>query len=78
MRADLRAVEDVHAITGTLKLFLRDLPIPLLTFDAYDLCLIAARTGSEGESLEMLRVALSRLPPAHYNTLKHLMKHLNK
>ena len=78
MCADLSVVEDIHAITGTMKLFLRELPIPLLTFDAYDLCLIAARTGSVGESLEMLKVALSRLPPAHYNTLRHLMRHLHK
>ncbi len=78
MCADLLAVEDIHVITGTMKLYLRELPIPLLTFDAYDLCLIAARTGSLVESLEMLRVALTRLPPAHYNTLRHLMRHLNK
>ena len=31
----LRSVEDVHVITGLLKLYLRLLPIPLITFDAY-------------------------------------------
>lgn len=78
MDADLKSVEDIHALTGAMKLYLRELPVPLMTFDAYDICLIAARTGSVGESLEMLKVALSRLPPAHYNTLRHLMRHLHK
>lgn len=78
MDADLKSVDDIHALTGAMKLYLRELPVPLMTFDAYDICLIAARTGSIGESLEMLKVALSRLPPAHYNTLRHLMRHLHK
>lgn len=78
MHADLESVTDIHALTGALKLYFRELPVPLMSFDAYDLCLIAARTGSLGESLEMLKVALSRLPPAHYNTLRHLMRHLHK
>ena len=78
MDADLKSVEDIHAITGAMKLYLRELPVPLMTFDAYDICLIAARSGSVGESLEMLKVAVSRLPPAHFNTLRHLMRHLHK
>lgn len=78
MSADLSKVEDIHALTGALKLYLRELPIPLVTFDSYDLCLIAIRSGSVGESLDMLRKALDRLPPSHYNTLKHLMRHLHQ
>lgn len=31
----LRSVEDVHTLTGLLKLYLRLLPIPVITFDAY-------------------------------------------
>lgn len=31
----LRTIEDVHVITGALKLYLRLLPIPLITFEAY-------------------------------------------
>jgi len=42
MHADLQVIEDIHAITGALKLYLRELPIPLMTFDAYDIFLIAA------------------------------------
>lgn len=31
----LKAYDDIHVITGVLKLYLRSLPIPLITFDAY-------------------------------------------
>lgn len=78
MCADLSQFEDIHALTGAMKLYLRELPIPLVTFDVYDLCLIAVRMSSKEESLEMLRVALERLPPSHYNTLRHLIRHLHQ
>ena len=32
---------DIHAVTSALKLYLRELPIPLITYEAYDLCVIA-------------------------------------
>lgn len=32
---------DIHAVTSALKLYLRELPIPLVTYEAYDLCVIA-------------------------------------
>ena len=78
MSADLSKFEDIHALTGAMKLYLRELPIPLVTFDVYDLFLIAVRMGSQEESLEMLAVALERLPPPHYNTLRHLIRHLHQ
>lgn len=42
MHADLASYDDPHAIAGALKLYFRELPIPLITFDNYDLVLIAA------------------------------------
>jgi len=40
--------------------------------------IILPGSNSVTESLEMMRVALSRLPPAHYNTLRHLLRHLHR
>ena len=37
---DLSSV-DIHAVASALKLYLRELPIPLVTYEAYDLCVIA-------------------------------------
>jgi hypothetical protein len=69
---------DTHAVTGALKLYLRELPVPLVTFDAYDLFLIAAGCRRQEERMETMKKALGRLPPAHYNTLRHLLRHLYK
>ena len=78
MCADLSKYEDIHALTGAMKLYLRELPVPLITFDVYDLCLIAVRMSSLEESLQMLKVALGRLAPPHYNSLRYLMRHLHQ
>ena len=78
MSADLSKFEDIHALTGAMKLYLRELPIPLVTYEVYDVCLIAVRMGSLQETLDMLKVALQRLAPAHYNTLSHLIQHLHR
>lgn len=43
LQVDLTAYEDSHAIAGVLKLYFRELPIPIIPFDSYDLVLIAAR-----------------------------------
>jgi hypothetical protein len=32
---DWNIIDDVHTVTGTFKLFLRELPQPLLTFELY-------------------------------------------
>lgn len=32
---DFSQYEDINIITGAVKLFFRDLPIPLITFDSY-------------------------------------------
>eukprot|EP00731_Ephydatia_muelleri_P028454 Em0020g98a len=76
--ADLTGIEDIHAITGALKLYLRELPLPLMTFEAYEICLIAAKLSTPEERMDMLKVGIQHLPPSHYNTLKYLIRHLHK
>lgn len=78
MHGDFTNFEDLHAIAGALKLYFRELPIPLITFDNYDLALIAARCSTIEETMETVKVILSRLPLAHYNSLRVLIKHLHK
>ncbi|XP_076322891.1 N-chimaerin-like isoform X1 [Tachypleus tridentatus] len=70
--------EDIHVITGVLKLFFRLLPIPLITFDTYPLFMNGVRQQTLEGRLEGLREAINKLPPAHYQTLKYLLVHLNR
>lgn len=66
---------DVHVITGLLKLFLRELPNPLCTFELYQEFLGSA----SGESMETgLTNTLKKLPPIYLSNLKFLLQFLKK
>lgn len=68
----------INVITGTLKLFLRLLPIPLVTFQAYPVFLDVSREKDEGIIVLKLHEAMKALPAAHYNCLKYIIQHLNR
>lgn len=68
----------VNVITGTLKLYLRLLPIPLVTFQAYPTFIATTKEKSEGEMIQKLKEAVKTLPTAHFNCLKLVIIHLNR
>jgi hypothetical protein len=43
-KVDLNTVVNVHTVAGLLKVFFRELPEPLLTFELYDAFLAAIST----------------------------------
>ena len=77
--ANLAAVRDINSVAGLLKLFLRLLPISLITPSSYrELISPFRRRASEKETMTSLRKAMeSHLPASHYSTLEALLKHLN-
>lgn len=71
-------VFDVHTIAGLLKLYLRELPEPLLTFDLYDQWISVALRSLKKEDYEIsLKYVISKLPQANYNNLRHLIRFLH-
>uniref|UniRef100_A0ABI7XF94 Chimerin 2 n=4 Tax=Felidae TaxID=9681 RepID=A0ABI7XF94_FELCA len=79
-KADISAniYPDINIITGALKLYFRDLPIPVITYDTYPKFIEAAKISNADERLEAVHEVLMLLPPAHYETLRYLMIHLKK
>lgn len=79
-KADISAniYPDINIITGALKLYFRDLPIPIITYDTYSKFIEAAKISNADERLEAVHEVLMLLPPAHYETLRYLMIHLKK
>ncbi|XP_031237817.1 beta-chimaerin isoform X2 [Mastomys coucha] len=79
-KADISAniYPDINIITGALKLYFRDLPIPIITYDTYSKFIEAAKIPNADERLEAVHEVLMLLPPAHYETLRYLMIHLKK
>ncbi|XP_046407850.1 N-chimaerin-like [Ischnura elegans] len=77
-RADIspNSFDNINVVAGTLKLYLRLLPIPLITFDAHPRLISAAQIKDPLEQIENMRDAVMNLPPVHFNTLKFLIEHL--
>jgi chimaerin len=68
----------INVITGTLKLYLRLLPIPLVTFQCYPIFMNAMMETSESETIRKLKESVKTLPTAHLNCLKFIIAHLNR
>ncbi|KAG5676050.1 hypothetical protein PVAND_005904 [Polypedilum vanderplanki] len=70
--------QDIHAVTSLLKMYFRELPNPLCTYQLYDNFVEAIQARSDGDDLrlKMIRQTVRKLPPPHYRTLKYLACHL--
>ncbi|XP_077472586.1 N-chimaerin-like [Stigmatopora argus] len=74
----VKSYEDINIITGALKLYLRDLPVPVISYNAYPRFIEAAKLADQDKKLEAFREALALLPLSHHETLKYLMAHLKR
>ncbi|PKI83923.1 hypothetical protein MVES_002251 [Malassezia vespertilionis] len=72
------ALSDINIVAGCLKLWFRELPEPLLTYDLYPAFIEAAKI--ENEYLRQIRLheQVNELPDANYATLRFLMGHLDR
>lgn len=69
---------DIHAVTSGLKQYFRRLPMPLITYDVYDLLLDATSITDTDEKAKAMRRAVGELPKAHRDVLEFLMFHLDR
>ncbi|NWU94754.1 RGAP1 protein, partial [Upupa epops] len=74
----LSKVDDIHAVCGLLKDFLRSLKEPLLTFRLNKTFMEAAEIPDEDNSVAAMYQAVSELPQANRDTLAFLMIHLQR
>ncbi|XP_058443889.1 uncharacterized protein LOC131425766 [Malaya genurostris] len=66
--------QDVHSLTGSLKLFIRELKSPLIPKDVYEQCV--QKTKDEAETIENIKLGLDRMEVINRNTLRYLIQHL--
>ncbi|KAJ8926125.1 hypothetical protein NQ315_009982 [Exocentrus adspersus] len=69
---------NINVITGALKLYLRILPVPLITFEVHPLLIDAIQHEKKDLQLSSIRHALMSLPKQHYDTLKFMIEHLHR
>lgn len=67
---------NVHVIANVLKLFLREMPEPLLTFDRYDDFLRASELSETADRVSTMLSLIKKLPTAHHALLERLVFHL--
>ncbi|XP_014241666.1 rho GTPase-activating protein 9-like isoform X2 [Cimex lectularius] len=68
--------EDVHVLTGALKLFFRELKEPLIPFKLFPKVIQAGTTQNTKEKLSMFVDFAKSLPAVNRDTLKFLLQHL--
>lgn len=73
-----KAYPNINVIAGVLKLYLRLLPIPIITFHAYKNFMETGKCRTQSDKLCTLRKTVKQLPQTHFDCLKYLLSHLNK
>ncbi|XP_049921751.1 rac GTPase-activating protein 1 [Epinephelus moara] len=74
----LSKVDDINAITGLLKDFLRNLKEPLLTFRLNRTFMEAAEVSDDDNSIALMYQTISDLPQPNRDTLAFLVRHLQR
>ncbi|XP_041826519.1 rho GTPase-activating protein 24 isoform X2 [Melanotaenia boesemani] len=71
---------DVHTVASLLKLYLRELPEPVIPFQKYEEFLACAKLLGKDEEMGMkeLRRLVESLPPVNYNLLKYICRFLDE
>nr|XP_046270588.1 rho GTPase-activating protein 12 isoform X2 [Scatophagus argus] len=70
--------EEIHVITGALKLFLRELPEPLFPFSCFDKFIAAIQVPDYSLRVSYMRDLVRSLPLPNHNTMELLFKHLRR
>ncbi|KAI4500044.1 hypothetical protein M0802_004914 [Mischocyttarus mexicanus] len=76
LHSDESILQDIHSVASLLKMYFRELPNPLCTYQLYSTFVSAVQANSDAERLRRMRDAVRKLPPPHYRTLEYLMRHL--
>ncbi|KAM9728411.1 rho GTPase-activating protein 31 isoform 2-T3 [Menidia menidia] len=69
-------LQDIHCVGSLCKLYFRELPNPLLTFELYSKFTEAISVPGDHERLLHIQTVIKELPPPHFRTLEFLTKHL--
>lgn len=69
-------LQDIHCVGSLCKLYFRELPNPLLTYELYEKFTEAVSRCPEEDQLARIQNVIQKLPPPHYRTLEYLIRHL--
>uniref|UniRef100_A0AAX7UUP2 Rho-GAP domain-containing protein n=1 Tax=Astatotilapia calliptera TaxID=8154 RepID=A0AAX7UUP2_ASTCA len=70
-------LQDIHCVGSLCKLYFRELPNPLLTYELYSKFTEVVSVQDDHERLLHIQKVIKELPTAHFRTLEYLAKHLS-
>ncbi|XP_036401367.1 rho GTPase-activating protein 15 [Megalops cyprinoides] len=70
--------EDVHVVTGALKMFFRELPEPLFPFRFFEPFVEAIKTKDYKQKVQAVKKLVKQLPKPNHDTMKLLFRHLQR
>ncbi|XP_070700003.1 rho GTPase-activating protein 31 [Pempheris klunzingeri] len=69
-------LQDIHCVGSLCKLYFRELPNPLLTYELYSKFTALVSVQGDHERLLHTQKVVRELPTSHFRTLEYLTKHL--
>ncbi|KAF7644542.1 hypothetical protein LDENG_00220150 [Lucifuga dentata] len=70
--------EEIHVITGALKLFFRELPEPLFPFSCFSKFIAAIQVPDYSQRVSFMKDLVQSLPLPNHDTMELLFRHLRK
>ncbi|XP_045080674.1 rho GTPase-activating protein 12-like isoform X1 [Coregonus clupeaformis] len=70
--------EDIHVTTGALKMFFRELPEPLFTYNLFHDFVNAIKMPDYMQRVQSIKELVKQLPKPNQDTMQALFKHLRK
>uniref|UniRef100_A0A4W4GEG9 Rho GTPase activating protein 27 n=1 Tax=Electrophorus electricus TaxID=8005 RepID=A0A4W4GEG9_ELEEL len=70
--------EEIHVITGALKLFFRELPEPLFPYSFFEKFIAAIKINDYSQKVSYMQDLVRNLPLPNHNTMEVLFRHLRK
>ncbi|KAG7234334.1 hypothetical protein INR49_004905, partial [Caranx melampygus] len=70
--------EDIHVVTGALKMFFRELPEPLFPFSSFQPFVEAIKIKESKQKIQAVKKLIQDLPKPNQDTMKLLFSHLHR
>ncbi|XP_022064915.2 rho GTPase-activating protein 15 isoform X2 [Acanthochromis polyacanthus] len=70
--------EDIHVVTGALKMFFRELPEPLFPFRFFQQFVEAVKIKESKQKIQAVKKLIQQLPNPNQETMKLLFSHLHR
>uniref|UniRef100_A0AAV2JAR4 Rho-GAP domain-containing protein n=1 Tax=Knipowitschia caucasica TaxID=637954 RepID=A0AAV2JAR4_KNICA len=71
-------LQDIHCVGSLCKMYFRELPNPLLTYELYSKFTEAVSVQGDHEKLVHIQKVIKELPHGHFRTLEYLTTHLTR